>query len=62
MGNMGFGGYPSNMSFGGAGDSCGCGGGFPSYPVGGGASCGSGFALIVVLFILLIIVGAAFVC
>ncbi|CAM3045783.1 YjcZ family sporulation protein [Sporolactobacillus spathodeae] len=59
MGNMGFGGYPSNMAYGGVGDGCGC--GFPSYPV-GGISCGSGFALIVVLFILLIIVGAAFVC
>ncbi|MET1248059.1 YjcZ family sporulation protein [Sporolactobacillus sp. STCC-11] len=61
MGNFGFGGYPSNAPYGGASEGCGCGGGYPSYPV-GGASCGSGFALIVVLFILLIIVGAAFVC
>lgn len=59
MGNMGYGGYPSNMAYGGYGG--GCGGGYPHYPV-GGFSCGNGFALIVVLFILLIIVGAAFVC
>jgi uncharacterized protein (TIGR01732 family) len=59
MGNFGMGGYPSNPVYGGAGDSCGC--GYPSYPV-GGFGCGNGFALIVVLFILLIIVGATFVC
>ncbi|RYL90293.1 YjcZ family sporulation protein [Sporolactobacillus sp. Y61] len=58
MGNFGFGGYPSNQAYGGYGDSCGC---KPQYPV-GGVSCGNSFALIVVLFILLIIVGAAFVC
>lgn len=61
MGNFGMGGYPSNPVYGGAGDGCGCGGGYPSYPV-GGFGCGNGFALIVVLFILLIIVGATFVC
>ncbi|MCL1631010.1 YjcZ family sporulation protein [Sporolactobacillus sp. CPB3-1] len=58
MGNFGFGGYPSNAPYGGASEGC---GGYPSYPV-GGYSCGNSFALIVVLFILLIIVGAAFVC
>ncbi|MFC6385646.1 YjcZ family sporulation protein [Sporolactobacillus kofuensis] len=58
MGNFGLGGYPSNAPYGGASEGCGC-GGYPSYPV-GGVSCGTGFALIVVLFILLIIVGAAF--
>ncbi|MFX3619569.1 MAG: YjcZ family sporulation protein [Sporolactobacillus sp.] len=62
MGNFGFGGFPSNAAYGGASEGCGC-GGYPSYPVSGGScGCGSGFALIVVLFILLIIVGAAFVC
>lgn len=35
-------------------------GGYPGY--GGGCGYAGGFALIVVLFILLIIVGAAFVC
>ncbi|EST13209.1 YjcZ family sporulation protein [Sporolactobacillus laevolacticus] len=60
MGNFGFGGYPSNAPYGGASEGCGC-GGYPSYPV-GGFSCCSSFALIVVLFILLIIVGATFVC
>ncbi len=35
--------------------------GYPGYGYGGGGYAG-GFALIVVLFILLIIVGAAFVC
>ncbi len=59
MGNFGFGGYPSNPAYGGF-DGCGC-GGYPSYPV-GGCGFGNGFALIVVLFILLIIVGAAFIC
>lgn len=56
MGNYGFGGYPSNQAYGGYGDGCG-----PQYPV-GGYHGGNSFALIVVLFILLIIVGAAFVC
>ncbi|WP_339227531.1 YjcZ family sporulation protein [Oceanobacillus sp. FSL K6-2867] len=37
-----------------------CGGGYNNYSCGGGY--GSNFALIVVLFILLIIVGAAFYC
>ncbi|WP_415817471.1 YjcZ family sporulation protein [Mesobacillus thioparans] len=36
-----------------------CGGGYPYAGVGGvGYGCGGGFALIVVLFILLIIIGA----
>ncbi|GGL45456.1 YjcZ family sporulation protein [Sporolactobacillus putidus] len=58
MGYYGMGGYPSNMAYGGYGYGCGC---YPHYPV-GGYGCGHGFALIVVLFILLIIVGATFVC
>lgn len=37
---------------------CGC--AYPSYPVQGGY--GSSFVLIVVLFILLIIVGSAYIC
>lgn len=63
MGNTGFGGFSSNAPYGGN-SGCGCGGSYPSYPT-GGYGCGgtgNGFALIVVLFILLIIVGAAFVC
>lgn len=35
-----------------------CGYGYPSYPVGGVGNNNCGFALIVVLFILLIIIGA----
>ncbi|MDD9147240.1 MULTISPECIES: YjcZ family sporulation protein [unclassified Sporolactobacillus] len=58
MGYYGLGGNPSNAAYGGYGYGYGC---QPHYPV-GGYSYGSGFALIVVLFILLIIVGAAFVC
>ncbi|MDX8291779.1 YjcZ family sporulation protein [Metabacillus indicus] len=38
---------------------CGC--SYPSYPVHGGG-LGSSFVLIVVLFILLIIVGSAYIC
>lgn len=37
-------------------DSCGCGYGYPTYPTGGGFNS---FAIIVVLFILLIIIGAS---
>lgn len=60
MSNFAYGGYSANAPYGGAGyGGCGCGYPSPSYPVGG---FGNGFALIVVLFILLIIVGAAFVC
>lgn len=54
---MGYG-YGGFGGFGGGGYGGGCEnvGGY------GGSGCGNGFALIVVLFILLIIVGAAFYC
>ncbi|PAE16621.1 sporulation protein YjcZ [Virgibacillus sp. 7505] len=53
---MGYG-YGGFGGFGGGGYGGGC------ENVGGyGGGCGNGFALIVVLFILLIIVGAAFYC
>ncbi|MEK3808439.1 MULTISPECIES: YjcZ family sporulation protein [Metabacillus] len=39
---------------------CGC--SYPSYPVHCGGGLGSSFVLIVVLFILLIIVGSAYIC
>jgi uncharacterized protein (TIGR01732 family) len=57
--NAPYGGYHDNAPYGGAGYD-GCSGGYP-YAVSGYRD-GHGFALIVVLFILLIIVGAAFVC
>ncbi|MEH7083563.1 YjcZ family sporulation protein [Neobacillus drentensis] len=51
--------YYGHGGFGGFGGCGGC--GYPAYPV-GGCGIGSGFALIVVLFILLIIIGASWGC
>ncbi|MCA1027505.1 YjcZ family sporulation protein [Cytobacillus kochii] len=50
------------MGFGGYGGNCGCGGygGGYGYGGGGGGYAGGTFVLIVVLFILLVIVGASF--
>ncbi|MEH7075426.1 YjcZ family sporulation protein [Neobacillus drentensis] len=50
--------------YGGGFGGCGVGCGYPAYPVGpvGGCGIGGGFALIVVLFILLIIIGASWGC
>jgi uncharacterized protein (TIGR01732 family) len=51
----GFGGYGcGGFGYGGGFGGCGCGG----FGYGGGCGFGGGFALIVVLFILLIIIGA----
>jgi uncharacterized protein (TIGR01732 family) len=49
--------YGYGGGFGGCGGGC----GYPAYPV-GGCGIGNGFALIVVLFILLIIIGASWGC
>ena len=54
---FGFGPEMGGCGYGGSVGGCGCGYGGPSG--GGGYGYGNGFALIVVLFILLIIVGAA---
>ncbi|RYL89776.1 YjcZ family sporulation protein [Sporolactobacillus sp. THM7-4] len=63
MGTFGYGGYPANAAYGGYGYQGGCGYKGYGYPsVGCGYYGGRWFALIVVLFILLIIVGATFVC
>ncbi|ASV66198.1 YjcZ family sporulation protein [Cytobacillus sp. FSL W7-1323] len=49
------------MGFGGYGGNCGCGGYGGGYGYGGGGGYAGGtFVLIVVLFILLVIVGASF--